>query len=462
MLGEMLGDPSLADNPQVRDALRQLGAEQLDPAQLAMVRRQVQAMFSGPAPEGPIDAGVALDLARRRAATTGDRSVTDAERRTYAEAIHVAQLWLDQATGLEGAPAAGAVWSRAEWIEATMPTWVDLVGPVADGVTGAMTGAMRRQLDELAEHGGLEQLGSMPGMPQVPAGMDPTAMMAQMGPMVHRMGAAMFAAQTGEAVGGLSAEVVSGTEVGLPLVPRHDVALLPAAVEAFQEGLEVDPAQVRLYLATREAARSRLFTAAPWLAASLTAAVTAYARDITIDVEGIQQRMGSVDPSDPEALQRAIGSDLFASEPSPAQQRALASLETLLALVEGWVDVVTDRATRPHLPDAAALGEAVRRRRATGGPAETLFAQLVGLELRPRRLRDAANLFAALEDAGGAELRDGAWAHPDLAPTGEDLDDVLGYVERVRSGSGDDLDAELDRLLDGDGGSPSAPAGGPA
>ena len=50
----------------------------------------------------------------------------------------------------------------------------------------------------------------------------------------------------------------------------------------------------------------------------------------------------------------------------------------------------------------------------------------MGLELRPRRLRDAVNLFAALEAAGGAGLRDSAWSHPDLAPSADDLDDPLG------------------------------------
>ena len=72
----------------------------------------------------------------------------------------------------------------------------------------------------------------------------------------------------------------------------------------------------------------------------------------------------------------------------------------------------------------------MRRRRATGGPAEKAFAGLVGLELRPRRLRDAANLWAALEAKHGADGRDGGWGHPDVAPTGADLDDPLGYVER--------------------------------
>ena len=69
----------------------------------------------------------------------------------------------------------------------------------------------------------------------------------------------------------------------------------------------------------------------------------------------------------------------------------------MLALVEGWVGTVVDGAAEGKLPSSAALSETVRRRRATGGPAEQTFATLVGLELRPRRLREAAALWQALE-----------------------------------------------------------------
>jgi len=197
-------------------------------------------------------------------------------------------------------------------------------------------------------------------------------------------------------------------------------------------------------------ARVRLFGAVPWLAPALLAAVRDYAADITIDTSAIEEAVRSIDPSDPEAVQQALQGRMFSPQPSPAQQAALTRLETWLALVEGWVDVVTDRATREHLPQADALGEAVRRRRATSGPAEKAFEALVGLELRPRRLRDAANLFSALEDSGDAATRDAAWRHPDLAPSAADLDDPLGYVERTSSPTTDDMDAALDALLRGE------------
>ncbi len=255
-------------------------------------------------------------------------------------------------------------------------------------------------------------------------------MIEQWAPMLGNLSRQMFSAQLGQAVGTLATEVLGGTEVGLPLTEPGLVALLPGNVAALADSLGIDLPQVRLYLAVREAARVRLFSEVPWLGPQLLSAVDDYARNITIDTEAIESALSTIDASDPEALRGALQGNLFRPHPTPAQRAALARLETLLALAEGWVDHVSDRATSAHLPQSAALAETIRRRR-VGGAAQKTFAGLVGLELRPRRLRDAANLWAALENAGGAELRDGRWAHPDLAPTAADLDDPIGYVERA-------------------------------
>jgi hypothetical protein len=87
-----------------------------------------------------------------------------------------------------------------------------------------------------------------------------------------------------------------------------------------------------------------------------------------------------------------------------------------------------NEAAENRLPGSVKLAEAVRRRRATGGPAERTFATLVGLELRPRRLREAGALWRALTEARGTQGRDAVWDHPDLLPTADDLDDPEGFV----------------------------------
>jgi putative hydrolase len=120
-------------------------------------------------------------------------------------------------------------------------------------------------------------------------------------------------------------------------------------------------------------------------------------------------------------------------------------------LIEGWVDVVTAQATT-RLPSSGAIAETVRRRRASGGPAESAFSTLVGLELRPRRLREAAAMWQAVTDAVGAEQRDALWSHPDLVPTGADIDDPAALIARMTGGAPepDDIDRALEDLLGDD------------
>lgn len=436
--------------PEMREALQSMGMDKMDPAMMRQMQAQVQAMLSS-SDDGPINVDLTQDTARAAVAQQGDdKSIGEANRRDVAQVVQVANLWLDEATDF-APPQGGAVaLSRAEWVEQTLPLWRSLTTPIAEGVGAALTNAMSQQMKELGESG--TPL-SIPGMPE---GMNPAALMGQMEPMMRKMSAAMFGAQVGQAVGTLAGEIVTGTEVGLPLLPGESVAILPANISQFAEGLEVDPGEVHLFLAVREAARVRLFAGVPWLGPQLLSAVQDYARDISIDTDAIEEAVRSADTTDPQAMQEALSGSMFSPEPSAAQKAALSRLETYLALVEGWVDVATERAASAHLPHAAALSEAVRRRRATGGPAEKVFSSLVGLELRPRRLRDAANLWSALEASQGAQARDAAWSHPDLAPSAKDLDDPLGYVE-ARSNSGAEsqsLDDELEALLnsaDGDG-----------
>lgn len=471
--------------PEMAEFMSNLGLDQVDPSVLEQAMGQVEAMMSGggasmmgglfggdsgPAP-GTVDQSVALTAARGVLAGTGTAGgaaasasagaiapvdeVEDNAARASAEAVRIASLWLDEATTLPPHTAWAHAWTPLNWTEETMPLWSELVGPVATGLSTAMAAASKNQLDQLTGgEGGMQLPPELAGM--LPPGMDPAMVLGQMQGVLARMSAGMFSTQLGQAIGTLSQEILTGSDVGLPLVPDDHIVLMPAAIDELAAGLAIDVMEVRLYLAVREVARTRLFAQVPWLGPQVLAAVRDYAADIAFDMDGIESQLREVDLQDPQALQSALSGSLFAPTPSPAQLRALDRLETSLALIEGWVDVVAEAATAATLPHSSALGEAIRRRRATGGPAEKVFRGLVGLDLRPRRLRDAANLFRAMEDKHGRAARDEVWEHPDVAPQSADLDDPLGYVGRFGVVTHDDFDVELAKLLDepgeGDGG----------
>lgn len=458
--------------PEMAGLMNNLGIDKMDPGVIQQAMEQVQSMMSGAGPDmlgglfgagaaapGAVDQDAALKAARAvvtgaAAAGRAAEEVEDSAARAVSEAVRIASLWVDEATSLPPHTAWAHAWTPLNWSEETLPLWTELVGPVAKGLSHAMSQASRTQLDRLT--GGVAGGGDLPeelrGL--LPPGMDASMVMGQVQGMLERMSAAMFSTQLGQAIGTLSQEVLTGSDVGLPLVPDDHIVLLPAAIDELAVGLSLDVAEVRLYLAVREVARTRLFAQVPWLGPQVLASVRDYAADITFDLEAIESQLQGIDLQNPEALQSALSGSLFAPTPSKAQERALDRLETSLALIEGWVDVVAEEATAKTLPEGAALAEAIRRRRASGGPGEKVFRGLVGLDLRPRRLRDAANLFKAMENAHGRSARDDVWEHPDMAPQSADLDDPLGYVERFGSRESDELDDELAKLLGGRDGGP--------
>ncbi len=388
-----------------------------DPQQFAEALRQFADLMSWQG--GPVNWDLAKNIARQTVAQKGDASVLEIDRSKVVDALRLADLWLEDATEFPTGIRATQAWSRAEWVEATLPVWSKLCDPIAARAVDAMSGLLSDDPAEMAA--------DLP--PEMRAMVGGLGGLGGLGEMMRRIGGMMVGGQTGAAVGALAGEVVSSTDVGLPLGPQGTAALLPAGVAAFGAGLSVEADEIRLFIALREAAHHRLFGHVPWLRARLLSAVEDYARGIKVDTSALRDAMPQIDPSNPEALNEALsGAALFQPEDTPEQKAALARLETVLALVEGWVATVVAAAANDRLPQAEALAEAIRRRRATGGPAERTFATLVGLELRPRRLREAAVIWHGLTAERGVAGRDAIWAHPDLLPTADDFDDPEGFI----------------------------------
>ena len=375
--------------------------------------------------------GIDWSVARRTAIQVAGDADNAADPAAAERAFPVAGLWLDEVTEVGSGPDAPRVLTRIEWVQQSMDTWINLAEPVAESITRALMDAMSDQL---------------PG--------DLGEALAGATPMLRSVGGALFAVQLGTIIGKLSGEVVSAGDIGIPLIGgegKEGGALLPSGISKFAEGLEQDTEAVTLYLAVRELAHARLFRHTKWLRLHLLSAITDFARGISIDTGRMEELAHDLDPEHPEQIQELLSSGALIPPKTPEQEAAHARLETMLALIEGWVDVVTSEALS-RLPGSEGIAEMVRRRRATGGPAEQAFATLIGLELRPRRLREAAHLWRLLGDAGGTVTRDGLWAHPDLLPTSEELDHPARLLERLGLAgeeTPDDFDLELSKLLDG-------------
>ncbi len=415
-----------------------------DIGDIGKIFSQLGAMFSGAGSAmagGPGAGPVNYDLARKLASTSigFTAPIPDATAKAVADAVHLADTWLDGASALPAGATRTAAWTPQDWVDNTMDTWKRLCDPMAGQISSVWSSALPEEAKTVA------------------------------GPlmsMLTQMGGMAFGSQLGQALGRLSGEVLTSTDIGLPLGPKGVAALMPAAIEAVSEGLEQPRSAVLTFLAAREAAHHRLFSHVPWLAPQLLGAVEAYAHGIKIDMSDMEQ-FANFDPTsmtDPSKMEELLSQGMFEPKATPEQTAALERLETMLALVEGWVSTVVSAALADRIPGTEALSEMLRRRRATGGPAEQTFGTLVGLELRPRKMREAAALWQRLTDAAGIDARDAVWNHPDLLPTSSDLDEPAAFIDRVIGGDTSTLDidaaiAEFEKELDayGESGDPDAP-----
>lgn len=379
----------------------------------------VNAQSSGDA----VNFELAARMARQR--VSGTKQVSAGDTKAVEESVKLADLWLDEATSLPAAGAKAQAWNAETWIAETMPMWKRLVNPVADHMNRA-------------------QLATMPD--------EAREMMGPMSAMMRQMNAMQMGMKLGHALGDLAQQALTGTDFGLPVAPGNVAAILPGNLSDVAKDLEVPGQEVIVYIAAREAARQRLFKHVPWLVERLVSAVEEYAAGLEIDTSHIEEvaRGLNLESGDPQSIQEALqnlqGEDL---SPRVGSRNAAATsrLETLLALIEGWVDVVVGQALDGRIPSGPQLAEAWARRRATGGSAEQAFANVVGIELAAPKVRDAAELWRRAENAVGVQRRDAVWDHPDFLPTAEHLDNPAAFIDTLLDDQPDtDLDAEFAKM----------------
>jgi putative hydrolase len=395
----------------------------LDPKLLQDLLSQItQAIVPGGSEEG-----VNWDLAQSQARTMAAKNskpVAESVGRSISQAVVTGTLWLDEVTDIGQLSIEPKLLSRELWVQDSIGLFRDLAKPVAERMAVALTENFQQNLPE--EFSGFMQ---------------------QASGIMKSAGAVMFAMQLGAALGRVSEEVLSGGDIGLPIFAEPRAAFVAQNLAEYVIELDEEADQVYLYLAIRELAHARLFKFSKWLRDYIVNLITSYASEITIDNSRIMELSENFDPADIENIQKALETGALISPRTESQSQALDRIETTLALIEGWVDCITQRATL-RLPRSQAIAEAVRRRRATGGPAESTFLTLIGLELRPRKLREAANMWQAVTDAVGIEARDSIWSHPDLLPTDEDIANPQLLIERVmKSGPDDEMDRALRDLL---------------
>lgn len=416
------------------------------------------------------DATQRMALSRLHPRTTNSRPGSNTDPQYFKEKLTIADLWIDGVTSLTPVSTRREIWSEAQWIKNTMPVWQTLSEPVVQNLTRAMGEAIAEQLRRQGiDTENLQASAAIPGLGNLFGPMQPVK-------MVQNLVNGLLVLQIGQALARIAHLTFGSTDLAIPLTEEPVMALVIRNVDDFVLDQDIALDAARQYLAVREAACARLFNSVPWLRHRLSVLVQRYASEIALDVDAIEQTARDLQDQMREHLEEhhpgedglpimggfgipigGIGNqgdsfssfDVFKATPTPSQVRALEDLQTLLALIEGWVDEVSTQACLPNLNEVMKLRELMRRRRVTDLPIEKTLKTLFGMDLSPKYSRQAANLWMLLYQEEGIEGRDRLWSHPDLMPRLNALNAPQEFIAQRKQPQTDQIDQELDSLLSG-------------
>ena len=367
---------------------------------------------------GPVNWHLAADTAASLASGPTALPATAGAGTDFAEAVRVAELWLDQVTVLPAVDGPAVTLSTAEWTrQAASSAGLGVyIEPVAKGMTGS-----------LAE-----------GLPEQFA-----AMGAPVAQAMESMSAMLYGVQAGAVAGNLAGQLLGLYDLGVPTLDPRTVGTVGDAAAQFASSYEFDPVEFRYWLALREAAHRRMFAGVEWLRPRVAELIGQFAAGAQFNLEEMLEGMGGMglDPTNPEALTEALsGPDAFRIEPTAEQRAALRELQALVSFVEGWSDTVVRAAAGDKLQALPRIEEATRRRSAEKGPGERSLEQLLGLDLKPADVRVGPAFCGAIIDARGLEGLDRAWSAPEWLPNADELDDPSRWLVRMAAA---EIEAEI-------------------
>ncbi len=418
--------------PDFEALLKQFSEMGVDPNALAGAKSFLESMQSASksGEQSLITASSLREIAKNIITANGDLPIGTIDQERLSQSLMIANTWLDSeilfpASALPNQSA----WSKRDWLDATVSSWQLLFEPLALGMADALSDVISSSTSQLP----IEFAGSENQSPQ-----QQEAMKQMLARLLRGFMGTLIATQLGQGVGSLANSITGANDVAIPLLAADSGAhLIPQNIIEWSAGLGIDPEQVAIYLALREAAAARLFANNSWLAGYIKEVITAYGSGISIDVESItrqaEQAMasGEIDINNPASLNIALNAGLFTPQQTPAQELALTKLEMVLALIEGWIDHVISQVAQERIPSFNALIENSRRRRATASPMQQLFANLLALEVSPRKMREASAFWGEVKTLRGSDGRDRCWEDPAFLPMPGDLNDVKAFLESV-------------------------------
>ena len=245
--------------------------------------RELQRVMS--ASSGPVNWELARQVGVANAVEAGpDIEPSEGDLRMLEEAVRVAELHVGRFTGLPAPADVAQVRAvrRAGWVNANAENLKSLLEPAA------------RQLTDAIERSAGDQL-----PPE----------MAQLSGFLRQLSPLLLGTQVGQVLGMLAQRVLGQYDIPLPRSGPGQMLFVVPNLVAFERDWSLDPREFRTLVALHEVTH-RFEFAQGWARDRFQELLDDYLSTLTLDVEGMQGRLASLDPRTPRRC---------SSSPSPTR-----------------------------------------------------------------------------------------------------------------------------------------------
>ena len=311
----------------------------------------------------------------------GSLALTASERAGYAADVRDARSRLRDVAGIDfEVPDEIEVQNRHHWIDASVDTFQNVMEPIEAAATEQRDGP-----------DGDRSGGSFDGPFGGPTGR-PAAAFSEDLSRIANTGSMAFTL-------GFLARNVLGQYDPLLLADEpdadHGLYFVHPNIVAVAASLDIEYPRFRRWIAFHEVTHAAEFGAAPWLPDYLESRVERGVDELTA---------GGLD------------------------RESFAELQTAMTAVEGYAEVLMDRAFDDEYAD---LRRKLDERRGGGGPVRRLASRLLGLGLKRQQYERGAAFFRHVADARGIEAAGAVWERPANLPTSAEIEDPKAWLIRV-------------------------------
>ncbi|WP_324758073.1 zinc-dependent metalloprotease [Haloarcula sp. GH36] len=176
---------------------------------------------------------------------------------------------------------------------------------------------------------------------------------------------------------------------------EHALYFVRPNIQRVAEQLNVDGDRFRRWIAFHEVTHAAEFGAAPWLSEHMEAAME-------------------------DAIENLSGGSL--------DRESLGQLDTTMTAVEGYAELLMDRAFDDEYDDLRAKIDARREGR---GPLAELVRELLGMRMKRQQYERGKAFFDVVADARGVAAAGRVWESPDHLPTDAEIEDPQLWINRI-------------------------------